>query len=132
MTSPSKRVKRSAAVLVRRHGTLLALRRADDDDELPGVWGLPAGTYRGAEDRAALVRRIGHDKLGARLEPGGVLATGRQQRPAYTLDMELVEARLEGDPKLGDWQWAPEGILEPGRDRGSLCCRLALDFITGS
>lgn len=129
MTSPSKRVKRSAAVLIRRNGTLLALRRADDDDELPGVWGLPAGTYRGAEDRAALVRRIGRDKLGVHLTPGGVLASGRQERPAYILDMELVEARLDGDPTMGDWQWAPEGILEPGRDSGSLCCRLALGLL---
>ena len=28
---------------------VLAIRRPDDDDELPGVWGLPAGTYRSEE-----------------------------------------------------------------------------------
>lgn len=129
MTPPPKRVKRSVAVLVRRDGKLLALRRPDDDDELPGVWGLPAGSFRRSETRADLVGRIGRDKLGAHLEPVDVVASGRQERPTYTLQMELVEARLDGDPKIGDWQWAAEAILEPGRDRNSFCCRLALQWL---
>ena len=41
-------VKHSVAVMVVRGDEILVIRRPPDDDELPGVWGLPAGTIRGA------------------------------------------------------------------------------------
>ena len=124
-----KRDKHSVAVLVRRGGRLLSLRRPDDDDELPGIWGLPAGSFRTGETRAVLVRRIGDHKLGVELEVGPVLASDRQIRAAYILEMDLVEARMNGTPTRGEWTWAGPEILEPGRKDGSLCCELALDFL---
>lgn len=126
--SAPKRVKRSVAVLIRRDRRLLTLRRPDDDDELPGVWGLPAGSYRGRESLDELVRRIGREKLDAKLNPVRRLASGRQERPAYVLEMDVIEARMDDEPRRGKWKWDTATVLQGGRDRGSLCCQLVLDL----
>src|ERR1051325_8271136 len=97
-------VKRSVAVLIRNGDLLLAIRRADDDDELPGIWGLPAGSYRNSESLADLITRIGRDKLGvAELRPIRKLREGKQQRAQYILEMELWEAEMSGTPQHPAW-----------------------------
>ena len=122
-------VKRSVAVLVRNGDTILSTRRPDDDDELPGVWGLPAGSYRGLETLEELIRRLGHDKLGVSLKPKHKLGAGIQTRERYILEMDLWEAEMFGVPDHPSWQWATAEILETGKLQGSLCCRLALETI---
>jgi ADP-ribose pyrophosphatase YjhB (NUDIX family) len=122
-------VKRSVAVLIRNGRRFLSVRRPDDDDELPGVWGLPAGSYRNAETLENLVRRIGRDKLAVELTPIRKLARGLQTRQRYRLEMELWEAEMAGAPRHPAWQWADAEVLEPGTQQGSLCCRLALDVL---
>ena len=125
-------VKRSVAVLVRnvrREDRILSTRRADDDDELPGVWGLPAGSYRGLESLEDLVTRIGRDKLGVSLIPIRKLAQGIQLRERYRLEMELWEAEMAGEPQHPAWQWVEAETLQPGKLQGSLCCSLALDTL---
>jgi ADP-ribose pyrophosphatase YjhB (NUDIX family) len=127
MPSQSGFLKRSVAVIVRGEGDrILAIRRPDDEAELPGIWGLPAGSYRGNESLPDLIHRIGAAKLGVRLHPVRLLASGRQQRPKYRLEMELWEASMEGVPSHPQWQWAEPRILEDGKRQGSLCCALAL------
>jgi 8-oxo-dGTP diphosphatase len=121
-----KPVKRSVAVLIRKGTQILSTRRSDADDELPGVWGLPAGSYRGDETLQELVERIGAQKLGIRLNPVRLVAEGRQERPAYVLQMELWEASMSGIPVHPAFRWAPLNSLAPGRAQGSLCCELAL------
>jgi len=118
--------KRSIAVLIRKDDRILSVRRPDDDDELPGVWGLPAGSYRGAETLEDLVRRIGREKLSVDLRPLRMLAHGSQVREKYVLEMELWEVDMQGEPKHPSWQWADVEVLEPGKAKGSLCCRLAI------
>jgi ADP-ribose pyrophosphatase YjhB (NUDIX family) len=120
-------VKRSVAVLIRNKDRILSVRRADNDDELPGVWGLPAGSYRDSENFEDLVRRIGRDKLGVSLIPVRKLAQGAQIRQRYRLEMELWEAEMAGEPQHPAWQWADAEILKPGKLQGSLCCQLALE-----
>lgn len=122
-------LKRSVAVLIRNGHAFLSTRRSDDDDELPGVWGLPAGSYRDTETLAELITRIGRDKLGVSLTPIRKVAQGRQQRESYILDMEVWEAGMSGEPSHASWQWATAEILITGKLVGSLCCRLALDVI---
>src|SRR5215510_2287170 len=39
-------VKHSIAVMVFKGNQVLSVRRSNLDDELPGIWGLPAGTFR--------------------------------------------------------------------------------------
>ena len=125
-TSPSKRIKQSVAALVRDGGSILTVRRPDNDDELAGIWGLPAGTYGPGETLELLVERIGRDKLGVDLRPLKVLARGSQNRANYCLEMALVEAAMVGIPHQGEWRWALPGVLKEGQGRGSLCCDLAL------
>ena len=122
-------VKKSIAVLVRNKDRILSTRRSDNDDELPGMWGLPAGSYRGSESLEDLVGRIGREKLAVILKPVRMLAQGKQKRERYILEMELWEAEMSGEPRHPAWQWATAEFFEPGRLQGSLCCRLALETL---
>jgi len=122
-----KPVKRSVAVLIRNGDEVLSTRRSDSDDELPGIWGLPAGSYRANETLQDLVQRIGEQKLGVRVTPIQKLALGRQERPAYILEMELWEVQMSGIPNHPAFRWAALNSLEAGRAVGSLCCELALN-----
>jgi 8-oxo-dGTP diphosphatase len=124
-------VKHSVAVLIRDEDRILAVRRSDDDDELPGIWGLPAGSFRGDETLEDLVRRIGRDKLHLVLTPKRRLAAGAQDRERYRLEMELWEAEMTGTPSGIRWKWATLETLRDGSQRGSLCCSLALSGADG-
>jgi ADP-ribose pyrophosphatase YjhB (NUDIX family) len=122
----SRPIKRSIAVLIRNGDLILSVRRADNDDELPGVWGLPAGSFRSSESLEDLVARIGQQKLGVVLTPLRKLTEGTQNRPAYQLEMELWEVSMEGTPNHPAYRWGLIEVLRPGMMQGSLCCELAL------
>jgi 8-oxo-dGTP diphosphatase len=120
------RVKHSVAVLISRGDKVLAIRRPDDEEELPGIWGLPAGTCLSGETVTDVIRRVGREKLRVSLTPVRKLASGTQDRPGYRLDMELWEVGMEGTPGHPQWQWASLELLRPGMLAGSLCCELAV------
>ena len=122
----SKIRKHSVAVVISQNDTILAVRRPDDDDELPGIWGLPAGTCKIEETVQDVIVRIGREKLGVELEPIRRLASGSQERPGYLLYMELWEVLMTGTPNHPNWQWAEVDFLQPGAVAGSLCCELVL------
>jgi len=126
--SVGKPIKRSVAVLIRKGDLILSVRRADNDDELPGVWGLPAGSFRESESLADLIARIGQQKLGVVLTPIRKIAEGTQDRPGYQLQMELWEVAMRGGPQHPAFQWAAIEVLEAGMNQGSLCCELAWRF----
>jgi len=121
-------MKHSVAVMVFREDRVLLIRRSEQDDELPGIWGLPAGSVRGAETTEDVIMRIGRDKLGVKLTPVRRLATGNQDRPKYRLEMELWEALMEGTPTYPEWQWGSQELLRPGMESGSLCCYLGIQI----
>jgi ADP-ribose pyrophosphatase YjhB (NUDIX family) len=120
-------VKHSVAVVISRGDEILSILRPADETELPGVWGLPAGTCRGSESIGDVIARIGRDKLGVKLFPIRKLNFGTQDRPDYRLEMELWEVSMEGTPKYAEWQWASVDLLYDGMTRGSLCCELAIN-----
>jgi len=120
------RIKHSIAVMIFKEDKILATYRPEDDDELPGIWGLPARTCRGTEGPEDVIRRIGRDKLGVLLQPVRLLTSGEQDRPDYKLEMELWEASMVGEPSHPKWKWARLASLAPGAAKGSLCCTLAL------
>jgi hypothetical protein len=122
----SKPVKHSVAVSIHKGDEILVIRRAADDDELPGIWGLPAGTYREGEQLQDLIARIGRDKLGVRLTAIRLNGSGTQERAQYRLEMELWETLMEGTPSHPEWRWAKPEVLRPGAQSGSLCCELVL------
>ena len=105
---------------------VLSVRRSGDDDELPGIWGLPAGTLRTGETIDDLIARIGRDKLRVELTPVRKLESGRQMRSQYLLEMELWEASMKGIPTHREWRWVSTDSLQPGAAAGSLCCDLAI------
>ncbi len=120
-----KPLKHSVAVAIFENNRVLSTRRPDDDDELPGIWGLPAGTLRQGESVEDVIVRIGRDKLGARLTPTRKLSEGRQERATYVLRMELWEALLDGDVKHLESRWGTLDQFQRGAEAGSLCCQLA-------
>ena len=107
---------------------LLLVRRPDDDESLPGVWGLPAVSLAPGESEHDAVRRAGQDKLGVDLEP--LEPVGREG------DMTDWSARvLAGEPAVPqpgpntqytDLRWGEPADLAPGAREGSLCCRALL------
>ncbi len=118
---------------------MLAVQRPPDDEDLPGAWGLPAGSLRPGEDWAETVRRAGREKLGVELEVGDELRRGTLERAAYTLEMRLLGARIvAGEPAVPQfdaavtqysaWKWARADELQPAAARGSLCSRLYLEY----
>src|SRR5262245_20114893 len=107
----SKLRKHSVAVVISREYWILAIRRHDADDELPGIWGLPAGTCRNQETLRDVIVRIGREKLGVELKPERKLASGSQERPGYLLYMELWEVSMTGTPNHPSWRWAPVEFL---------------------
>ena len=112
--------------MIFRQDQVLAIRRPEDDDELPGIWGLPAGTLRGTETVEDAIERIGREKLRVNLTAIRRLVSGAQVRSSYRIEMELWEASMDGTPAYPEWQWASMDILQIGMAAGSLCCELAI------
>jgi|TARA_Y100000294_G_C8461008_1_gene298605 ADP-ribose pyrophosphatase YjhB (NUDIX family) len=139
-------VKWSVALAVVQSGApwkVLLVRRPDDDEELPGMWGLPAASCRTGETLEIAARRIGPLKLGAGIILGKQLASGKQVRASYILEMSLFAATLDqAAPSLSagrekgravtlyaDWRWGDPRELADSARRGSLCCRLLMEAL---
>lgn len=134
--------KRAVSVLVEGPGgsRLLAVRRPEDDEDLPGAWGLPAASLRGDESWAEAAARIGPEKLGVVLDVGDVLREGEADRVGYRLRMRLYGASVAaGEPEVPqdatgvtqyvEWAWARPDRLRGSARRGSLCSRLCLEHL---
>lgn len=104
------------------------MRRPDDDDSLPGVWGLPAVSLAEGESEEDGVRRAGRDKLGVEVRPLRPIGIDRT--------MTDWEAQIAGGepsvPQPGphtqysDLRWGELAELLPAARRGSLCSRVLL------
>src|SRR5438067_13222420 len=99
-------VKRSIAVMIFQGDKVLSVRRPDDDNELPGIWGLPAGTLRPSETVEDLITRIGRDKLGVKLTAVRKVTSGRQMRSLYLLEMDMWYASMTGRLRHENWRCA--------------------------
>lgn len=141
MSQANRPVKRSVAFAIFRgdeRGQVLTVQRPSDDEELPGAWGLPAGSLLPGEDWGDALRRAGLDKLGVQLEVGEELNRGSLERASYTLEMRLLEAHIvAGEPRVPQpvagvtqyqsWRWGSAEDLAPAAARGSLCSRLFIE-----
>ena len=145
----STTVKRSVALAVMNGDNpsqILLVQRPEDDQEFPGLWGLPAASLVLGETPERAARRIGWQKLGAKIRLGARVACGKQQRSQYTLEMCLYEATLNQSPLClpiahssiprvtlyTGWRWGvPEDLTGSAR-RGSLCSQLLLDWLRES
>jgi 8-oxo-dGTP pyrophosphatase MutT (NUDIX family) len=117
-------------------GPVLLVLRPDDDESLPGLWGLPALTLAPGEDEDAAVRRCGREKLGVEVEPGRLIGEAETDRKSYSLRMRDRAARIVAgsvavpQPHRGtqyvDWRWGEAADLRPAARAGSLCCQVLL------
>jgi ADP-ribose pyrophosphatase YjhB (NUDIX family) len=131
-----KSLKRSIALVIEEDKGLLLVRRPDDDESLPGEWGLPAATLREGESEEVAVRRAGHDKLGVEVRPLNVLGEAEDERRAYRIVMRdwavEIASGVPSVPQPGagtqydSWRWGSPAELAPAARRGSLCARVLL------
>ena len=116
------------SLVIERPEGLLLVRRPDDDEDLPGAWGLPAATLADGESEEDAVRRAGRDKLGVEVRP--LRAVGVEGF------MTGWEAELvSGEPAVpqpgphtqyAELRWGDPSELVPAARRGSLCSRVLL------
>ncbi len=128
--------KRSISLVVRRGGDVLLVRRPEDDESLPGVWGLPAATLAPGESELDAVRRAGREKLGVLVRPLRPIGEASARREGGELVMRDWEVEIaSGEPSVpqpaGGTQyvalrWGDVGELEPAAAAGSLCARVLL------
>jgi ADP-ribose pyrophosphatase YjhB (NUDIX family) len=133
-------MKYSVSVVLREKindKNFLAVKRPYNDEEHPGMWGLPAISFKPPETPETAVKRLGLEKLGCLIEPYSFLGAFYQERPSYKLILFLYEAYVkEGHPdvrkgKKGtiyiDQIWTENyEILFPIARKGSACCQLFL------
>lgn len=135
----SKPVREAVSYVIYKPGSedeFLIVLRPEDDPDLPGVWGLPAGSKREGESWEGAVLRAGMEKLGVELRILRVLAEGEAEREGYTLRMRLYEAATAaggprvpgpfGETQYEAWRWGVGRDVQEAASRGSLCCRLYL------
>lgn len=141
-------VKHSVSLAIRdpaQPGAVLIVQRPDDDEDLPGVWGLPAASLREGEDWRTAAVRAGREKLGVDLHIDGILNSGTREREHYTLVMNLVGARIAtgtpdvagapvppGSTRYQAARWGVAADVRPAAERGSLCSRLLLEVDPGA
>ena len=140
-------VKRAVALAIPRPADpsqVLVVLRPDDDEDLPGIWGLPAASLRPGETEEQGAVRVGQQKLALAVRLGRRLSQGAQVRGSETLTMSVFQASISGEPVIPplvdtdpgvtfytSWRWAGPEALEEGARRGSLCCQLFLKFRQG-
>jgi ADP-ribose pyrophosphatase YjhB (NUDIX family) len=131
-------VKRSVSLVIDGPGGVLLVRRPDDDESLPGVWGLPAASLHPGESERDAVERAGRDKLGVKVEPLRPLGSEQSDRAT----MRDWAARIAaGEPSVPqpaagtqyvDWRWGDPEELVPAARQGSLCARVLLRSLGSS
>ncbi len=119
---------------------ILIVKRPDDDSDLPGVWGLPAGSVKEKESYEEALIRAGKNKLGVELKVRRFIGRGNIDRGNYILHGEEYEAEIisgvvkvpqengEGT-QYQDWKWGTYEDLKEAASKHSLCSNLYLKSI---
>ena len=124
-------LKRSVSLVIEGPEGLLLVKRPEDDESLPGVWGLPAASLRPGESEQDALRRAGREKLGVEVRPLRLLGeeTGRIAMRDWVAEI------VSGTPSVPQpgagtqyeaWRWGAAAELEPAARAGSLCARVLL------
>jgi 8-oxo-dGTP diphosphatase len=131
-----KPLKRSVSLVIEGPRGLLLVRRPEQDESLPGEWGLPAATRRAGEAEEDALRRAGREKLGVEVRPLRPLGDAEDERPAYRIVMRDWEVEISaGEPAVPQpgagtqyvsWRWGDAAELAPAARNGSLCARVLL------
>jgi ADP-ribose pyrophosphatase YjhB (NUDIX family) len=131
-----KPLKRSVALVIEGRGRVLLVLRPEDDESLPGVWGLPAASLREGETEWDAARRAARTKLGVEVRPVRAIGTAEDERPGYRIAMTDWAAEIAaGEPAVPqagegtqyvDWRWGDPAELAPAARAGSACARILL------
>ena len=136
-----KEIKFAIAVALynpRNKEEVLAVKRPDNDDSLPGVWGLPAVVAKEGELPEDAVIRLGIEKLSTEIKPVSYLGIQYADRVGYELILMDIKADLKGNEpsvlnaqttgtKYVDQQWTSDySIFKEAATKGSLCSRILL------
>jgi len=119
---------------------IMAVKRPDDDKDLPGVWGLPTISYQPYEKVEDVVRRLGRTKLGVELRVKEILGKGNLDRGNFILHGEEFEAEIvsgiirvpqkpDGRTQYSDWKYADWTKFLDAASKGSLCSNLYLMYL---
>lgn len=137
-----KQIKNSIAFVIynKSKTKFLAVKRPADDENLPNIWGLPAGSLKENEAFEEAVLRAGKEKLGVELKIIKEIGSGTLEREQYTLYLKDFEAEIvSGKPKVPQpvkevtqytaLKWAVPKELVKAAQKGSLCSRIFLSKI---
>lgn len=137
-----KPLKRSVSLVIEGPEGVLLVRRPDDDDSLPGLWGLPAGSLGEDETEREALLRVGEAKLGVTIDPVRPIGEDEAERAEYRIVMRDWAATIvEGQPAVpqaGDgtqyveWRWADPLELIAAARAGSVCARVLLRALGSS
>jgi ADP-ribose pyrophosphatase YjhB (NUDIX family) len=137
-----KPLKRSVSLVIEGPAGVLLVRRPDDDDSLPGLWGLPAASLREGESEHDALVRAGHEKLGVEVEPLRPIGDEEAERRSYRIAMRDWAARIvAGVPAVPqasqgtqyvEWRWGDPAELAPAARAGSVCARVLLRALGSS
>jgi ADP-ribose pyrophosphatase YjhB (NUDIX family) len=137
-----KALKRSVSLVIEGPAGVLLVRRPDDDDSLPGLWGLPAGSLGEGESERQALLRVGRDKLGVEVEPLEPIGEEEAERPDHRIEMRDWSARIADGatavPQPGEgtqyveWRWGDPTELAPAARAGSVCARVLLRALGSS
>jgi ADP-ribose pyrophosphatase YjhB (NUDIX family) len=127
-------VKQSISLVIEGPAGVLLVRRPDDDDSLPGVWGLPATSLREDESEHEALLRAGREKLGVEVEPVAPIGSEATMR-------DWAVRIVEGEPRVpqagdgtqyAELRWGEPAELAPAARAGSLCSRVLLRSVGSS
>lgn len=121
-------MKRSVSLVIEGPEGVLLVRRPDDDESLPGVWGLPAVSLRERETERGAVVRAGRDKLGVEVEPLRPIGTDAGMRD-WAVRITAGEPSVPqpaGGTQYVDLRWGDADELAPAARAGSHCARALL------
>jgi ADP-ribose pyrophosphatase YjhB (NUDIX family) len=137
-----KPLKRSVSLVIEGPAGVLLVRRPDDDDSLPGLWGLPAASLGEGESEHEALLRVGREKLGVEVEPLAPIGDDEAERPGHRIAMRDWSARIvAGEPAVPqagrgtqyvEWRWGGPGELAPAARAGSVCARVLLRALGSS
>ena len=120
--------KRSVSLVIESPEGLLLVRRPDDDESLPGVWGLPAASLAPGESEKHAVRRAGREQLGVEVRPVRPIGQDGTMRDweAKILSGEPSVPQPGPHTQYAELRWGEPSELIPAAREGSLCSRVLL------
>ncbi len=144
MNHITKPIKTSVAVFLKNPinaKEFLIVKRPPEDEDLPNVYGLPAGTIKNGELPEQAVIRIGKEKLNTEIKPSKFVGSKYIDRGSYILILMDIEANLLGkapnvadavttNTKYVDQMWTSDYTkLVEAASKGSLCTQIILDTV---